>query len=81
MLVTVLTRRQALQLRNFLRRTTPRSFITIVNSSEIIGKGASAPLIKRHGRATPLLTNRSKNDILYSDGAAVPPDAGVLRSW
>ena len=38
-LVTVLTRRQALQLRNFLRETDPHSFITIVNSSEIIGKG------------------------------------------
>ena len=38
-LVTVLTRRQALQLRNFLRENDPRSFITIVNSSEIIGKG------------------------------------------
>ena len=38
-LVTVLTRRQALQLRNFLRENDPHSFITIVNSSEIIGKG------------------------------------------
>ena len=38
-LVTVLTRRQALQLRNFLREHDPKSFITIVNSSEIIGKG------------------------------------------
>ena len=44
-LVTVLTRRQALQLRNFLRENDPRSFITIVNSSEIIGK-VSAPLIE-----------------------------------
>ena len=35
-LVTVLTRRQALQLRNFLRENDPRSFITIVNSSEIM---------------------------------------------
>ena len=39
MLVTVLTRRQALQLRNFLRENDPRSFITIVNSCVIIGKG------------------------------------------
>ena len=34
----MLTRRQALQLRNFLRENDPHSFITIVNSSEIIGK-------------------------------------------
>ena len=32
-------KRQALQLRNFLRENDPRSCITIVNSSEIIGKG------------------------------------------
>jgi uncharacterized membrane-anchored protein YitT (DUF2179 family) len=36
---TVLTRRQALQLRNYLREHDPKAFITIVNSSEIIGKG------------------------------------------
>lgn len=40
--VTVLTRRQAVQLRNFLRANDPKSFITIVNSSEIIGKGFRA---------------------------------------
>ena len=28
-----------------------------------------------------VLTNRTKKDILYFGGAAVPPDAGVLRSW
>ena len=33
------THHQALQLRNFLRENDPHSFITIVNSSEIIGKG------------------------------------------
>jgi len=38
-LVTVLTRRQAVQLRNYLREHDPKTFITIVNSSEIIGKG------------------------------------------
>ncbi|MGN0706717.1 MAG: YitT family protein [Faecalibacterium sp.] len=37
--VTVLNRRQAVQLRNFLRANQPKAFITIVNSSEIIGKG------------------------------------------
>lgn len=38
-LITVLTRREAVRLRNFLRETDPKAFITIVNSSEIIGKG------------------------------------------
>ena len=38
-LVTVLTRHQAVLLRNFLRCHDPKAFITIVNSSEIIGKG------------------------------------------
>lgn len=38
-LTTVLTRRQALQLRDFLHENDPHAFITIVNSSEIIGKG------------------------------------------
>ncbi len=38
-IMTVLTRRQAVQLRNFLRKNDPKAFITIVNSSEIIGKG------------------------------------------
>ena len=50
-LVTVLTRRQALQLRNFLRENDPHSFITIVNSSEIIGR-ASAPSTDPHGTET-----------------------------
>ena len=38
-LVTVLTRREAAVLRNYIRITDPHAFITIVNSSEIIGKG------------------------------------------
>jgi uncharacterized membrane-anchored protein YitT (DUF2179 family) len=38
-LTTVLTRHQAAQLRDFLREQDPGAFITIVNSSEIIGKG------------------------------------------
>ncbi len=37
--LTVLKRRQAVQLRNFVHRQEPTSFITITNSSEIIGKG------------------------------------------
>ncbi len=39
MLITVLTRRQAMLLRNYLRHADPHAFITIVNSSEVIGKG------------------------------------------
>lgn len=38
-LVTVLTRSEAARLRIFLRKKDPTAFITIVNSSEIIGKG------------------------------------------
>ena len=38
-LMTVLTRQQAQMLRNFIRMHDPHAFITIVNSSEIIGKG------------------------------------------
>ncbi len=38
-LMAVLTRSEATRLRNFIRRTDPKAFITIVNSSEIIGKG------------------------------------------
>lgn len=38
-LMTVLTRHQAALLRTFLRVSDPHAFITIVNSSEIIGKG------------------------------------------
>ena len=37
--MTVLTRQQAQMLRNFIRVNDPHAFITIVNSSEIIGKG------------------------------------------
>ena len=39
MLVTVLTRAEATRLRIYLRKIDPKAFITIVNSSEIIGKG------------------------------------------
>ena len=39
LLMTVLTRHQAAQLRNYLHLHTQDAFITIVNSSEIIGKG------------------------------------------
>lgn len=38
-IVVVLTRHQAMQLRDFLRHTDPSAFLTIVSSSEIIGKG------------------------------------------
>lgn len=38
-LTTVLTRRQTVALRNHLRRVDPKAFMTIVNSSEIVGKG------------------------------------------
>ena len=41
-MMTVLTRRQAALLRDFLRKHDPHAFITIVNSSEIIGKGFRA---------------------------------------
>ncbi len=36
---TVLTRKQAVLLRNYIRQVDKNAFITIVNSSEIIGKG------------------------------------------
>ena len=39
LLMTVLTRAQAQHLRRFVRRHDPHAFITIVNSSEIVGKG------------------------------------------
>lgn len=38
-IITVLKRSQAVQLRNFIRVTEPTAFITITKSSEIIGKG------------------------------------------
>lgn len=38
-IITVLKRGQAVQLRNFIRVTEPTAFITITKSSEIIGKG------------------------------------------
>lgn len=37
--ITIMKRSQAIQLRNFIRRTEPTAFIAITNSSEIIGKG------------------------------------------
>lgn len=41
-LVSVLTRREAAQLRDFVRSVDERAFITIMNSSEIIGRGFRA---------------------------------------
>lgn len=38
-ILTVLKRRQAVELRNFIKRNQPTAFIAITNSSEIIGKG------------------------------------------
>lgn len=38
-LMTVLTRSEATRLRIYLRKTDPKAFMTIVNSSEIVGKG------------------------------------------
>ncbi len=38
-IMTVLSRRQAVALRNYIRSVDPEAFITITNSSEIIGKG------------------------------------------
>ena len=38
-LFTVVSRRQAVQLRNFLHDADPHAFLTIVNSSEVIGNG------------------------------------------
>ena len=38
-IITVLKRSQAVQLRNFIKRCEPTAFITITKSSEIIGKG------------------------------------------
>lgn len=38
-IITIMKRSQAVELRNFIRRTQPGAFIAITNSSEIIGKG------------------------------------------
>lgn len=38
-ILTALSRQQAVQLRNFLKRTDPHAFMLITNSSEIFGKG------------------------------------------
>lgn len=38
-LVTVLSRREATRLRIYLRETDPHAFMTMVNSSEIVGRG------------------------------------------
>ncbi len=38
-IMTVMTRAQAIQLRNFIRTNEPTAFIMITNTSEIIGKG------------------------------------------
>lgn len=37
--LTVLSRRQAFALRNYLRSTDPKAFMSIVNTSETVGKG------------------------------------------
>ena len=38
-IITIMKRGQAVELRNFIRQTQPTAFIAITNSSEIIGKG------------------------------------------
>ena len=38
-ITTILNRRQCLLLRDFIKKTDPGAFLTIMNSSEIIGKG------------------------------------------
>lgn len=38
-IITITRRSQAVELRNFIRKTQPGAFIAITNSSEIIGKG------------------------------------------
>ncbi len=38
-IITIMKRGQAIELRNFIRKTEPNTFIAITNSSEIIGKG------------------------------------------
>lgn len=38
-ITTILSRRQAVDLRDYIRKVDPHAFITITNSSEIIGKG------------------------------------------
>jgi len=38
-IITITKRAQAVELRNFIKKTQPNSFIAITNSSEIIGKG------------------------------------------
>lgn len=40
--MTMMNRREAIRLRNFIRSSQPGAFIQITNSSEIIGKGFSA---------------------------------------
>ena len=39
MIMSVLSRREAVQLRRFVREIDEHAFITIVDSSEIVGKG------------------------------------------
>ena len=38
-ILTALSRQQAVQLRNYLKQTDPHAFMLITNSSEIFGKG------------------------------------------
>ncbi len=43
-IITIMRRGQAIELRNFIRKNEPKAFIAISNSSEIIGKGFHAPM-------------------------------------
>ena len=43
--MSVLSRREAVQLRRYAREVDPGAFITIVDSSEIVGKGFRLSLI------------------------------------
>lgn len=38
-IISIISRSQAVELRNYIRRTDPKAFFSISNSSEIIGKG------------------------------------------
>ncbi len=48
-IMSVMKRGQAVQLRNFVKRYQPGAFIAIVNSSEIIGKGFRGLNCESHG--------------------------------
>ena len=38
-ILTVVNRRQAVELRNYVKKTDPHAFVIISNASDIIGKG------------------------------------------